>query len=189
MSTVYDKQINVKLTQPGFSAYNGYLRKHQFIDGQSVGKIPVRMALLLGASCSCIDSDTGVALSPNTYVFESDGVGEVSASDFPSVVFSRQSDLDEAAANILVHEHADALSDSPADGPEDNDVGFHEPGAEHNDPRIWTRAELEAIADDDGIAGLREVGDILQVKGRSIEELMTAIMTKQISEPFPTDQE
>jgi hypothetical protein len=43
----------------------------------------------------------------------------------------------------------------------------------------YTRESLEAIADKDGIAGLRAIGDKLGVKGRGIIELITEILRAQ----------
>lgn len=42
-----------------------------------------------------------------------------------------------------------------------------------------TRAELEAIADQRGIAGIREIADQYGVKGRGIVELITEILAAQ----------
>ena len=81
-----------------------------------------------------------------------------------------------------------ALSDEPmedVDGFVDDTVGFHEPGEEHDDPRVWTLSELEAIADAEGISGLREVGEIVEVKGRSIGDLIQNILSKQMATPAP----
>ncbi len=178
MATAYDKKIKVTITQPGMQGYNGYLRRHNFKDGKSVEAIPVRMALLLGASFSCEDED-GNALNPNTYRFDS--IGEVSADDFPSVTSLRKSDIDAAKMEEMIEEGGPALSDEPM--PEDEVVGFSEPGDILDDPRVWSLAELEAIADSEGISGLREVGDILKVKGRSIDDLIQSILNKQTAEP------
>lgn len=180
MATAYDKLIKVKITQPGMQGYNGYLRRHLFKDGCSVEAIPVRMALLLGASCSVEDED-GNTLNPNTYVFDN-GIGEVSADDFPSVIPIRKSDVDAAALAELEEESGAELSDEPMPDIDDT-VAFSEPGDELDDPRVWSLAELEAIADAEGIGGLREVGDILKVKGRSIDDLIQSILKKQTGEP------
>ena len=184
--TAYDKLIRVQITQPGMQGYNGYLRRHLFKDGRSVEAIPVRMALLLGASCSCEDED-GNALNPNTYKFEQSG--EVSADDFPSVTSIRKSDVQAAEIAAVEEAAGPALSDEPMEeddgGFVDDTVGFHNPGDEHLDPRVWTLTELEAIADAEGISGLREVGDILEVKGRSIGDLIQSILTKQSATPAP----
>lgn len=42
--------------------------------------------------------------------------------------------------------------------------------------QVHTQADLEKVADQDGVQGLRTIGDVLGVKGRSITELMVAIM-------------
>ena len=179
MATAYDKLIKVQITQPGMQTYNGYLRRHLFKDGKSVEAIPVRMALLLGASCS-VEGMDGNSLNPNTYVFDN-GIGEVSAADFPSVRVIRQSDLDAAELKKLEEEEDVALSAEPM--PVDDVVGFTAPGDEFADPKVWSLAELEAIADAEGIGGLREVGDILKVKGRSIDDLIQSILKIQVGEP------
>ena len=186
MPTAYDKLIRVQITQPGMQTYNGYLRRHMFKNGKSVEKIPVRMALLLGASCSCVDME-GNVLSPNTYKFEQ--IGEVSAADFPSVAVVHQSDIDAAELAAVEEEAGPALSGEPMPeddgGLIDDTVGFSEPGEELDDPRVWSLAELEAIADSEGISGLREVGDVLEVKGRSIGDLIQSILAKQMATPAP----
>lgn len=43
----------------------------------------------------------------------------------------------------------------------------------------YTKEELEAIADKKGIAGLREIGDPLGVKGTGVLKLIEAILAKQ----------
>jgi len=189
MATAYDKLIQVQITQPGMQNYNGYLRRHMFKDGKSVEKIPVRMALLLGASCSCVDED-GNLLSPNTYKF--DQIGEVSAADFPTVRFERRSDIDAAEQAAIEEEAGPALSGEPMEADDggfvDDTVGFTEPGEEFEDPRVWSLSELEAIADSEGISGLREVGDLLEVKGRSIGDLIQSILAKQSETPAPDSE-
>lgn len=47
------------------------------------------------------------------------------------------------------------------------------------DPTVYTREELEALADTRGIAGLREVADGYGVKGRGIAELIDEVLKAQ----------
>lgn len=44
---------------------------------------------------------------------------------------------------------------------------------------VYTQQELEQIADQKGIAGLRSIADNIGVKGKNIMELMRAILKKQ----------
>lgn len=53
-----------------------------------------------------------------------------------------------------------------------------EQSAKVNTP-IYSREQLEAIADKDGINGLREVGAEFGVKGRGIQELIADILKTQ----------
>lgn len=43
----------------------------------------------------------------------------------------------------------------------------------------WTREKLEAVADDQGIGGLREIGEQYGVRNRSIEGLISEILSAQ----------
>jgi hypothetical protein len=51
--------------------------------------------------------------------------------------------------------------------------------------KAYTREELEAIADRDGIEGLRPIGNSLHVKSNSIVKLIEAILRAQ--QPAPRD--
>lgn len=51
------------------------------------------------------------------------------------------------------------------------------PEAESN--RVYTREDLAQIADAEGITGLRRIGDKINVRGRSIGELIDAILKYQ----------
>ena len=56
-------------------------------------------------------------------------------------------------------------------------------GSAQESAKAYTQAELEAIADKDGIAGLREIGDSIGVKSTSIGGLIEAILAKQSPAP------
>lgn len=49
--------------------------------------------------------------------------------------------------------------------------------------RIWTLEELNAIADEKGIEGVRDVATPMGLKGRGIAELISAILEKQGNKP------
>lgn len=44
---------------------------------------------------------------------------------------------------------------------------------------VYTREELEAVADSEGIAGLRVIGNSLGVKAKNIDKMISAIMSAQ----------
>lgn len=162
MSTSFDKRIKVKITQPGMQTYTGYIRGTRFINGESVGDMPIRDALRLGASCQVSDMD-GNIVSPNYHVFED--AATVTAADLAP---------EKAPEPEVVEEVVEEVADE-----EDEVVEFYEPDEEHKPSKVWTVAELEAIADADGIGGLREIGDTLGVRDRSIDGLIREIMKAQ----------
>lgn len=55
-------------------------------------------------------------------------------------------------------------------------------------PAVYTEAQLAAIADEKGIAGLRAIADPLGIKGTSIVGLIAEILKKQGSAPTPTTE-
>ena len=63
-----------------------------------------------------------------------------------------------------------------AEQPEEED---EEEEDEPEERKIYTREELEAVADDSGIRGLREIGDPLNVKATSLTTLIDLILKAQ----------
>lgn len=76
-----------------------------------------------------------------------------------------------------VDEATQALNEAIASGEEIVEPTNEEPTSEP--AKIYTAKELEEIADKDGMAGLREIGDALEVKDTSIAGLMEKILAKQ----------
>jgi hypothetical protein len=58
-------------------------------------------------------------------------------------------------------------------------TGERSTGAEQTAAKVYTVAELEAIADRDGIVGLRKIGDPLGVKSQGIAKLISLIIEAQ----------
>lgn len=48
---------------------------------------------------------------------------------------------------------------------------------------VYTQADLEAIADKDGIAGVREIAEKMNIRGTSISKLIAAILATQPAAP------
>lgn len=59
-------------------------------------------------------------------------------------------------------------------------------------PKVWTRAELEDIADMKGIAGIREIADPMGLRSNAVAKLIAAILQAQSgvsTEPSETDKQ
>lgn len=163
--TSYDRRIKVRITQPGMQTYNGYIRGTRFVNGESFEPMPIMDALRLGASCSVSDMD-GKVISPNYVVHED--ANTVNAADVTPPRSKTKEENDANPAPEVVGEEA-----------EDDIVGFYEPEDEIDAPKQWTREGLEALADAEGIQGLRDIGDSYGVKERSIDGLIVAIVKAQ----------
>lgn len=148
--------VHVVLKQAGYQNFSGYLLGHRFEDGRSTMPVPIQHALRLGAAYVC-QTDAGEVISPNHITYED-------------------------AATVA----ADPVAASPASQPkeeapvaEDEVMDFMDVGEEMPEAKTWTSVELEALADAEGIQGLREIGDELGVKERSIKGLIEGIVKAQ----------
>ena len=161
----FDRNIKVRIVQPGMQTYTGYIRGTRFVNGESVDAMPIRHALLLGAACALEDME-GRTVSPN-YVEFVDAHEVTGLTNLPP----RSPTVEENLQRVEEPE--------PVEESEDEVVDFYEPNEEHAEAKKWTLEALEAIADGEGINGLREIGDEFGVKERSIDGLIREIMKAQ----------
>lgn len=69
------------------------------------------------------------------------------------------------------------------EGTEEVVAKFVETNEEIPSTTIYTKAELEALADKEGITGLREVADTMNIKGTSITGLINGILGSSNNAP------
>lgn len=138
--------MKLRITQPGFEGYTAQLGVHNFVDGLSTTDVRVMDAVRMSAVMRCEWED----------------------GSSPSVT---QSLLDNAhtPAKTLIEQKAEDQAN--ADKAPPAAAGPTQPEAPKH-----TRESLAAIADKDGIKGLRAIGDELGIKGNSIKDLMEAIL-------------
>lgn len=146
----------IRLTSTGWAGYTGYLGSVQFIDGVSVAPVsPLLVARIGGAINSVkIDDETGVETAAGLASLRI----EVSSIPIPVANISRRATEAEVLAEQL-RIQADAKNGRAA--------------------RTYSHADLETIASDEGIAGLREIAKAWGVKERSIPKLIAAIEKAQ----------
>lgn len=150
------QKLRVFLKQPGYEVFNGHMRGHIFKDGVSVDEIPARDAVRIGAGIYAED-ENGVQISPSTFVFNAN--------------------LNNTSAPML---NQTAPEDAPSEitNPEIT-LSSGESTVKTMDFTEMTRADLEAIADVQGINGLREIGEKFGVKGKAVSELIDKIIAAQ----------
>lgn len=126
----------LKIVEPGWETYTGFLSSTEFVNGESVDHTSQREARRLAASIQIIDIETGKSPSTSQALLD--------MKDDPAPVAT------------LVNEPASSEPSAPASP--------------------WTRESLEALADEKGIKGLREIGDQFDVKDTSVAGLIDKIL-------------
>jgi hypothetical protein len=154
--------VLVFIKAAGWEGYTGPLGTYLFKDGKSTGKIPVRAALRIGSSIECYDEHDR-RLHPSTYVIhESPSSIEATSVTYPV------GDVPEAPIYTPVTKSVEKAAEI------DTTPTREMVGGQLRD--IYTRAQLEAIADKKGIDGLRSIGEAKGVKGKSVVELIDKIL-------------
>jgi hypothetical protein len=160
------KQVTVEIRAEGWGGYTGPLGGYLFKNGSSDGPIPLRAALRIGASIEAYDQD-GRRLHPTTYPLNENP----SSIEAPIVRFKTDAELQQTEPYV----------------PETTDAGATEaidlePTKTVVNGRVvekYSRAQLEAIADQKGIDGLRQIADKHGLKGRAVSELIDKILGVQ----------
>lgn len=179
--------MRVKLTQPGWETYTGQMGVIFFEGGMSNDHVSTRDAVRLAACVNC-EWEDGSNLSPTHELL-------MVQNNAAPVVEARQAGSEEPVAPAPKEEEGEVrIYQAVVSGPKPEaplapeapvevevlaPAPVEAPAAEEGEekkfvPR-WTQEQLEGIADKEGIAGLRALGDPLDIKARSITELMEAL--------------
>lgn len=159
----------IKIVHGIFADYTGPLGAgYEFVKGVSVEALPTFAAQAIAA-----EGDAYVVDEHGEYVLDNGRRLRVmpGAMPYPDEVTesfyrpdAQEEGSDESEDRVEIEPTKDAVADTVAE--ELVDLGEID------------RAYLEAIADKTGLKGLREIGDKLDVRGKSIPELIERILTK-----------
>jgi hypothetical protein len=151
--------MKLKLVQKGYETMTGYLGMTLFQDGLSVSDVPLREARNLGMAIK-VEYEDGSDPNPAQNLLNSmhNKAGEALAPVADSETKSPES---EKVIEVVVEVTNDAKVIEAAKVPG------------------YTQESLEAVADKDGIKGLRAIAEKFQVKGTSIAELIREILEAQ----------
>lgn len=157
----------VKIVQPGWEKFNDVMYGVTFTDGVSNTDLRLDQALQLGAMMSVVEiAEDGTVLGPVSPTFNMVQTHAIAA----EVVEPMKSD---AEVPVL------AEPAKPTVAPDDEAPEQPTPAATR---KAYTEAELQEIADSKGIAGLREIGEPLNVKNTAIRGLIREILAAQNGE-------
>lgn len=150
--------MKLRITQKGFENYSGQMGMVLFRDGLSVYDVPNRQALALSSIFGCRWEDGTTVQIEKVLVEPRAPVGR-STHLAPTDGTPEEVRGDDSGRTKYVQETI-ADSDVPVKA-----------------TRLYTRFELEAIADKSGIAGLRKVAGPLGIRGTSINGLIEEILS------------
>lgn len=142
--------MKIKFTSPVMAAFTGMFGSIEFLDGVSVNAVSANDVRLYRAIES-IEVIGNDETDNRTY----DDIKDIEAisSNLPTLADLQRM---EAEANP-----------APAEAPQ------AAPGV------IYTQAQLEAIADEKGIQGIRDIAEPMDIRGTSISKLIQAILASQ----------
>lgn len=163
-----------------YENHTGWLGAFEFKNGVSVRKLDRNQAQILptvGFHCVAIDENGEPVFEviPGKVPAPNEALEEVRArfiasrrvkSDAPKVKAKEESEkTDQSVVEPTVEPTVEPQNDEPVSKPAE--IGE------------YTREQLEAIADKTGLKGLREIGDKMSIKGKSIPELIDRILKDQ----------
>lgn len=145
--------LRLKLTQRNYIGYTGVIGRYSFVDGISVEEIPLNERLRIAASFSVVEIDA----DGNELGNPSPAHLVVNNTRTPAVITS----LDRQSVEEKNSENATIVLGSN----EKRDLFSHE--------------ALEAVVEQSGIAGLRKIAAMWDVRSKSIPVLMQMILDAQ----------
>jgi hypothetical protein len=166
--------------------FTGNLGGIEFKNGRSVHNISTREAFRIGASVSVVDAETGKPVSVlshtnsvralkvtelvelNQKISESDSAKGSETGESPAIA---QSEAPSTPARLVEEPESGATVQS--------EVPATEGAGQSADLWSFTREEIEALADKEGINGLREFSRARNVNGQSIAKIVEGLMARQ----------
>lgn len=171
--------IRVRLTADAYRHFNGELAAGtRFEKGVSVDRVHPRIAHRIGASLHAVDDDTGEQLGPAAQMLKMRGLYAPVAAPIETadMVYARQRAEAEAEA---ARQKSEEQLEAERVAAEVEALATARAKAEAETPQVFTKLELEQLGGDKGIGALRDIGEPIGAKGRSVNEMIVSILRQQ----------
>lgn len=176
--------IRIRIKQKSLESYTGNIGIVEFKNGLSVGQVSIPEAMRIGASMPIEDED-GVEISPVTYYSH---IAQKKAAKVDSNTDSQLSKNDsegklpdESVSETGLEQKGETatgdsveLEQKDEQKPEGENVQVE--GTDDQEQVSFTREQLEKVADEEGISGLRKIATPLGVGAKSIEDLINKLL-------------
>lgn len=160
--------MKIKIIERGWETFSDVLGGVKFENGVSVDDVPEHLITRIGAVVRT-EAVTGGQVGAAQQLIDAKNMTppeDVRIAPTPP-------------APVTPEPLPELVSDLVPKDPEVVEVAPELPEVPAPKAHIWTEAELADVADKKGIEGLREIADPMNVRARSIRELMTGILEKQ----------
>ncbi|MCG5512853.1 hypothetical protein [Ectothiorhodospira shaposhnikovii] len=145
--------MKLRIVEPGWEFYTGPFSGVMFLNGVSTRDVTKFEEDRIAASVRVVSEDGQAVGAANDIIRGKDLRAEV-------VPESARADAESEKVTV------EAVQEPPV-------------AKKVSDDKVWTQEELESVADSRGIAGLREIGEPLGVRSKSIKELIDGIIKAQ----------
>lgn len=168
----------IKIKQPGFETFSDLLGSVQFKDGQSVEPVSQAEADRIGAIMPIECVDTGAQVGATQRLIDTKDLS-VETRNLEEVIKAEggaESTSESVEGENTVEPVEPVASQSES---QEGESGSTDDKSDADaDAEIYTQESLEKIADEQGIKGLRVIGDKVGAKANSIPELIERILKK-----------
>ena len=169
--------MRVKITQKGWECYNADLAGVLFVNGVSSTDMSRQEAMRLGAFVSVVEiNEAGEELGPVSPAEEMVRISKMTARVDRSTMVSSKIQT-EPTHSPVIENLTDTVADDPIMAARVLQALAEKPLPPK--PIALTQVDLEAIASEKGINGLREIGNPLGVKNTSVRGLISEILVAQ----------
>ena len=173
--------MKVRLAAKGWEKFSGNFGfQAQFKDGVSVNDLTPRQIARIGSTTLIVCAETGVQVGPAQIALLLQGKPIPVAPAMQSLVQRQAEDaLDTERVEAERRQLADAEKARKAEEAAALEEARRKAEDSVDEVVIYTRDELEAIASNNGIAGLRDIAKPLGVRARAIKEMIDEILEAQ----------
>jgi hypothetical protein len=169
----------IRLVEKGFEKYTGPIAEHTFTDGVSDDVLSGADALRIGSAMRVENFETGAATGIAQHLLDTKGAS--------AVVKTTRDAFQEGRSDRYIKESGETVKAAKPEVEEEKDLddagslvdGVEVPGevkAPVTSKYSFTMEELEAIADEKGIIGLREFASKFGVQGSAVVQIIKDLM-------------
>lgn len=167
------KLFHCRLAAPGWTNFTGSMGHGAlFKDGVSIEALTARQIARIGSTTVLLNDETGEQVGPSVIHLNLQPIQAAVAPQLKTAVQEKaefEFDRERLAAEEEARKEAEAAALAEAQAK----------AAAQVEAIVYTRAELEAIAGNDGIGALRDIAKPLGVRGRAIGEIINEILAAQ----------